>query len=162
MPPLWGVWAVEETAPSGVEPLEWLLLSSCEVKDEAGALEKLEWYGCRWGIEVEVWHKVLKSGCRIEARQLARGERLERALAVYSVIAWRLIYATMLARAIPDAPCTLLLEQEEWEALYCTIHKVPTPPNKVPTLQQAVRWIGELGGFLGCNCDGEPGVTVMW
>ncbi|MBF6613648.1 MAG: hypothetical protein IVW55_11020 [Chloroflexi bacterium] len=78
-------------------------------------LEKLEWYGCRWGIEV--WHKVLKSGCKIEARQLASEARLERALAVYSVIAWRLIYATMLARAIPDAPCTLLLEQEEWEAL---------------------------------------------
>src|SRR5207302_2364257 len=109
--PLWAVWVVEEHPPVGVPPLEWLLLTTCPVASTAAALERVDWYACRWGIEV--WHKVLKSGCAIEARQLATGARLQRCLALYSVIAWRLLYATLLARALPDAPCTLLLEAEE-------------------------------------------------
>lgn len=157
---LWAIWAIEEAPPAGEKALEWLLLSSCTVSDADGALEKLEWYACRWGIEV--LHKVLKSGCKIEARQLGTAERLARALALYSVIAWRIMYGTLLGRLVPDAPCTALLEQEEWEALYCTIHKVAMPCREVPSLRQAVRWIGQLGGFLGRKSDGEPGVTVMW
>lgn len=93
---------------------------------------------------------------------MASAARLERALALYSVIAWRLLYGVLLARVGPDLPCTVLLEQEEWEALYCTIHAVATPPQAVPPLRQAVRWIGQLGGFLGRKRDGEPGVTVLW
>ena len=59
---------------------------------------------------MEVWHRILKSGCRIEARQLATGERLQRCLTLYSVIAWRVFYATMLARAVPEMPCDVLLD----------------------------------------------------
>lgn len=157
---VWAVWAVEAQPPPASTPVEWLLLTSCAVSDEAGALEKLAWYAVRWGIEVV--HKVLKSGCQIEARQLGSAARLERALAVYSVIAWRLLYSTLLARAVPDAPCTVVLEPEEWAALYCTIHQVATPAAQVPTLRQAVRWLAQLGGFLGRTRDGEPGVTVLW
>ena len=65
----------------------------------------------------------------IEARQLASAARLERCLTLYSVIAWRILYASMLARALPEAPCTALLEEEEWQALYCAIHNRPTPPR---------------------------------
>ena len=90
------------------------------------------WYACRWGIEV--WHRILKSGCRIEARQLATAERLQRCLTLYSVIAWRVFYATMLARAVPEIPCSVLLEIEEWQALYCAIHQCPTPPDQPPSL----------------------------
>jgi len=66
---------------------------------------------------IEVWHKVLKSGCRIEDRQLETADRLKRCLTLYSVIAWRIIYATMLARAAPDVPCTVLLDEQEWQGL---------------------------------------------
>ena len=68
----------------------------------------------------------------------------------------------MLSRAAPDAPCTALLEPEEWQALYCTIHRTPMPPDTPPSLRQAVHWIGRLGGFLDRRSDGEPGVTVLW
>ena len=71
-------------------------------------------------------------------------------------------YATMLSRAAPDLPCAVLLEEEEWQALYCRIHRVALAPAKVPSLRQAVRWIAQLGGFLGRKQDGEPGVTVLW
>ncbi len=157
---LWGVWAIETTPPPGVEAVEWLLLTTVPITSTAEALERLDWYACRWGIEV--WHKVLKSGCRIEDRQLEAADRLIRCLTLYSVIAWRILYAAMLARAVPDAPCTVLLDEDEWQGLYCRIHRVAVTPPKPPTLRQAVRWIAQLGGFLGRKQDGEPGVTVLW
>jgi hypothetical protein len=68
----------------------------------------------------------------------------------------------MLSRAVPDMPCTALLELEEWQALYCAIHRTPTPPETPPPLRQAVHWIAQLGGFLARRGDGEPGATVLW
>ena len=158
--PLWAVWAVEEAPPDGVAAVEWMLLTTVPVRTTTEALERLDWYACRWGIEV--WHKILTSGCRIEARQLETASRLKRCLALYSVIAWRIGYGTMLARAVPDAPCTMLLEDDEWQALYCAIHHTSIPPASAPPLRTAMRWIAPLGGFLGRRGDGEPGVTVLW
>jgi hypothetical protein len=162
LPPitLWAVWAIETNVPPGLEAVEWLLLTTVPITSTEQALECLEWYAARWGIEV--WHKVLKSGCRIEDRQLESAERLKRCLTLYSVIAWRILYATMLARVVPDVPCTVLLSEDEWQGLYCRIHRVAVAPAKPPTLQQAVRWIAQLGGFLGRKRDGEPGVSVLW
>ena len=90
-----------------------MLLTTVPIDTTADALERLDWYAARWGIEL--WHKVLKSGCRIESRQLATADRLKRCLALYSVIAWRILYATMLARTLPDAPCSVLLDEAEWQ-----------------------------------------------
>lgn len=157
---VWAVWAIEPRPPAGVEPVEWLLLTTMPLQMTDDALARLTWYACRWGIEV--WHKVLKSGCRIEARQLETADRLQRCLALSSVIAWRILYATMLARAVPDTPCTALLDEDEWRALYCRIHRTATPPTLPPPLRTAVRWVAQLGGFQGRTGDGEPGVTVLW
>jgi Transposase DNA-binding/Transposase Tn5 dimerisation domain len=158
--PIWAVQVVEEYPPAGGEPLEWLLLTTRPVLCAATAQECVEWYTCRFGIEV--WHKVLKSGCRIEARQLETAARLQRCLTLFSVIAWRIVYATMLSRTLPTLPCSVLLALEEWQALYCAIHHTPMPPSTPPTLQKAVQWIARLGGFLGRADDGPPGVTVLW
>ncbi len=162
LPPvtLWAVWAIEEQPPPDVEALDWLLLSSLPVTTLAQAQEKLDWYQARWTIEL--WHKVLKSGCAFEQRQLASAENLRRGLVLYSVIAWRILYGTVLARVAPAVPCSVLLDVAEWQALYCAIHKTPVPPDQPPTLAQAVRWIAELGGFLGRRGDGQPGVLVLW
>lgn len=157
---VWAVWAIETRPPPGVEAVEWLLLTTVPITSTADALERLEWYAARWGIEV--WHKVLKSGCHIEDRQLETAERLIRCLTLYSVIAWRILYATMLARVAPNVPCSVLLDEDEWQALYCRIHRVALAPPKPPSLRQAVRWIAQLGGFLGRKRDGEPGVSVLW
>jgi hypothetical protein len=157
---VWAVWAVERTPPPGAEPVEWLLLTTMPITSTDEALERLAWYAVRWGIEV--WHKVLKSGCQIEQKQLGTAYRLTTCLTLYSVIAWRILYATMLARVLPDAPCTVLLDTHEWHGLYCRIHGVAIVPPKPPSLRQAVRWIATLGGFQGRKDDGEPGVTAMW
>jgi hypothetical protein len=158
--PLWGVWACEINPPAGVEPLDWKLLTSIPVTTNEEALERLDWYAARWGIEV--WHRVLKSGCRIEKRQLESFERLCKLFTVYAVIAWRILYATMLARLVPDIACTAILNEDEWQALYCRIHHSPTPPATAPPLRQAVRWIAKLGGFIGRASDGEPGTQTLW
>jgi hypothetical protein len=157
---LWGLWAYEENAPAGVEPLDWRLLTTVAVDSPEHALERLDWYACRWGIEL--WHKVLKSGCNIEARQLESFERLQRLLTLFAVIAWRILYATMLARLVPEMPCTAILNQDEWQALYCRIHRTPIPCATAPPLRQAVHWIAQLGGFLARAGDGEPGVKTLW
>jgi hypothetical protein len=157
---LWGVLAQEADPPAGSEPIEWLLLSSLPVTDFAGAAERVQWYSCRW--LNEIYHKVLKSGCRIEARQFGDVANLKRYLALDAVVAWQVLYATLVGRQQPALPCTALLEADEWHALYCFVHKVATPPQAPPTLQQAVRWIAGLGGFLGRKADGEPGVTTLW
>ena len=157
---LWAVQVREIDPPMDVKPIEWLLLTTVEVRTAKDAIERVTWYACRWGIEV--WHRILKSGCRIEERQLATGERLQRCLTLYSVIAWRVFYTIMLARAVPEMPCNILLEIEEWQALYCAIHHCPTPPEAPPSLDQAVRWIAQLGGFVGRRRRDQPGAETLW
>lgn len=150
----------EETPPGGAEPLCWLILTTLVVESLADALRCAQWYSLRW--LVERYHLVLKSGCRVERLQLETAERIERAVAVYSLVAWRLLWLTYEARKSPEGSCECALETYEWEALYCTIHKTKTPPPEPPTLRQAVRWIAQLGGFMGRKGDGEPGVIVLW
>jgi hypothetical protein len=162
LPPaaLWAVWAVEPNPPEGRQGVEWMLLTSVSVTTTEEALERLDWYSCRWGIEV--WHKILKSGCKIEARQLDDLEKLKRLLVLFSVVAWRILYSAMLSRAMPDAECTLFFEPEEWQAAYCTLHNTAILPEQVPTLREAVRLVARLGGFQDWRGEGEPGVTVLW
>jgi Transposase DNA-binding/Transposase Tn5 dimerisation domain len=157
---LWAVQVREVDPPAEVEPIEWLLLTTVAVETVDDAIERVQWYSCRWSIEV--WHRILKSGCRLEARQFQWAERLQRCLALYSVLAWRIFYATMLVRSVPEAPCSVLLEPDEWQALYCAIHRVPMPPAEPPTLSQAVKWIAQLGGFVGRRQSDQPGAEVLW
>ncbi len=157
---VWAVWAIETAPPPNLPAVEWLLLTTVPVHTTEDALQRLDWYACRWGIEV--WHKVLKSGCRIEARQLETAERLKRCLTLYAVIAWRVLYATMLSRTVPEMSCQALLNDAEWQALYCAIHNTTILPPTPPSLNQAVRWIAQLGGFQNRKRDGHPGVTVIW
>jgi hypothetical protein len=111
---------------------------------------------------IEVWHRVLKTGCRIESRQLETADRRRVALTLFSLIAWRVLYATMLSRTTPDLSCTALLATEEWQALYCHAHRVADPPPIPPSLRQAVSWIAQIGGFLARKNDGPPGPQVLW
>lgn len=106
--PIWAILVTETEHSSEAEAVEWLLLSTVPVLTLTDAYEQLDWYCARWGIEV--WHKVLKSGTRLEALQLGTAERLQRAIPLFSVVAWRLMFATFLSRQLPHAPCTILLE----------------------------------------------------
>jgi hypothetical protein len=152
--------AVEDNPPPRVEPVSWLLLTTLAVGGFEDVVQLLRWYSYRWLIER--YHFVLKSGCRLEQLQLETGERIQRALATYTIVAWRLLWITYLARYHPDTPADTVLASHEWQALYCTIHKTPLPPPSPPSLRTCVRWIAQLGGFLGRKHDGEPGVKTIW
>ena len=157
---LWAVWARETEAPAGVEPVEWMLLTSLPVQSLEQACEKLEWYTRRWGIEV--FHRTVKSGCKIETRQLGHADRIEACLAIDLVVAWRIFHLTKLGRETPDVPCTVYFEEIEWQALVGFIRKDPIPPLKPPGLREAIRMVASLGGFLGRKGDGEPGTQTLW
>jgi hypothetical protein len=151
--------ATEMRPPDGIESITWVLLTNLGVKDLADAIEKIEWYRVRWSIET--WHKIMKSGCKVEDCRLEHGVRLQRYLTLFSIIAVRLMRVTYLARAEPEAPASTVFSAEEIEALQ--IRCDPTPmPQAAPTLRAAVRMLGRLGGHLGRKCDKEPGATVLW
>ena len=158
--PVWAVLAREIEVPAEVEPLEWMLLTTMPVTDLGEAVEKLKWYALRWGIEV--LHRTLKSGCRVEQRQLGEADRIEACLAIDIVVAWRIYYLNKLGREVPDAPCTVYFEEAEWKALMAFTDKTPIPPAEPPTLREVIRRVAGLGGFLGRKCDGEPGTQTLW
>lgn len=150
----------EREPPVGVKPLRWLLWTSLAVSNWEQALEVVEIYRARWLIER--YHYVLKSGCGVEELQLETAERLERALAVCCIVAWRLLWLNYQARATPEVACTVVFERHEWQALVCTLEHTSTPPSEPPSLGEAVRMVARLGGFLGRKGDGEPGVKTLW
>jgi hypothetical protein len=151
--------ASEPNPPAGEDPLEWLLLTNLPVETPEQAREKLLWYLCRW--QVEIYFKVLKSGCRIEELQLQTRERLEPALAFYMIIAWRVLYLTMLGRECPEMSCDAVFANEEWRAVYLVTQRKP-PPEQPPSLDTMVRMVASLGGFLNRKRDGFPGPKTLW
>lgn len=157
---VYAIWAIETHPPRGMEAIEWMLLTSVPTQLLEDALERLSWYARRWTIET--WHRVLKSGCQIEARQFGEVQRFMRATALFAVVSWRILYATLLGRLEADISCEVLLQRFEWEALYCRTHGTTAPPPQPPTLGQAVLWIAKLGGYLGRKRDRPPGATVLW
>lgn len=157
---LWAVWANEKNPPDGVDPISWLLLTTIPVQNLDDAIEKINWYKLRWLIEI--LFKILKSGCEFEKRQLDTDDRLERCLVIDLIVAWRILYMVKIGREHPNLPCTTLFEDDEWQALYCYVNKTTAIPEHIPSLQEAVRMVAKLGGFLGRKRDGDPGVTVLW
>lgn len=150
----------ENLAELGHEPIEWLLLTNTTVNNFDEALRVVAWYCCRW--QIEVFHKIIKSGCRVEDCLLQTVDRLKNYIALMSVVAWRLHWLTYINRTAPDLPCTAILTTVEWQALYMRIHKTTKFPKAPPSAHQAIRWIAQLGGFLGRKSDGEPGITAIW
>lgn len=157
---LWAVLAEEAKPPKGIEPLSWMLLTTLEVTRFEEAVEKLDWYTKRWGIEI--FHKTLKSGCKVEERQLGDADTIQACLAIDMVVAWRVYHLAKLGRETPDIPCTVFFEEAEWKALLTFVTKEPVVEGDPPSLREAMRLVASLGGFLGRKGDGEPGTKSLW
>lgn len=151
--------AREESPPPGEKPVEWLLLTNEKVETLDEACLRVAWYRKRW--LVEIFFRILKSGCRVEALQLAARERLERALALYLVIAWRILHLVTLGRDCPGLPCEVAFSAEEWRAAWLVAKRRP-PPDAPPPLGEMVRIVAGFGGFLGRKGDGHPGPKALW
>ncbi len=157
---LWAVEAREVRPPRGAKAICWRLLTTLPVTTVEAAIEKVRWYALRW--QIEVIHKVLKSGCQVEQRQLETIARLQRVLIVDLIVAWRVLSLCKAARQTPAGLASDWLSADEWRALWCYYQGQPCPPRRSPNLRQAVRWIAQLGGFLARRSDGEPGPIVVW
>lgn len=151
--------ANEVNPPAGEAPITWLLLTSVPVDTAEQAVEVLQWYLCRW--QIEVFFRILKSGCKVEELQLEHIERLEPALAFYLIIAWRVLYLTMLGRTCPELPCNVVFADEEWQAVYLVAKRQP-PPQVPPALNEMIRMVAGFGGFLNRKGDGFPGPQTLW
>ena len=154
----WAVLAEEIDPPEGEAPIRWLLLTSKEVTTLEDAKRIINLYLRRW--DIEVFHRVLKTGCRVERTQMMSGQALIHAIMIYSVIAWRILYLTHLGRQCPDLPCGCVFEEAEWKSA-CAIVKRSKSAGE-PTLSEFIRIIGKLGGHLGRKRDGMPGPQSIW
>jgi len=157
---LWAVYLTEKYIEEGITPVEWMLLTTVPVESFADAQKRVEWYQARWGIEV--YHRTLKSGCRIKNRQLQKTDHLEACLGVDMVVAWRVYHLTMLGRETPDLPCTVFFKDFEWKALCIYVSKNPTPPENPPSLIDAIYMVAGIGGFMGRKGHDFPGTQTMW
>lgn len=152
------VHAKELNVPAGKKAIEWTLLTSIPVDNIHGAQEIIKWYLCRW--EIEVYFKILKSGCRIEQLQLTKPDRYMPCLALYLVVAWYILFLSQISRTKPDDSCEKYFETRDWKIILITNNKAI--PETVPSIAVIVKLIARLGGYLHRNSDGPPGVKTIW
>jgi hypothetical protein len=159
--PVWAVYALETGAdPNVKKPVFWMLITTVPVNNFQDAIKRVQWYTKRWGIEV--YHRTLKSGCRIKDRQLGTADRIATCLGIDMVVAWRVYHLTMLGRGSPDIPCTAFFNDIEWKTICIFTSKNPVPPTEPPSLMTAVRMVAAMGGHLGRKGDGQPGTKTIW
>lgn len=154
----WAVLAEEVDAPAGEQPIRWLLLTSMQAGTLEQACRVLRLYMRRW--DIEVFHRVLKTGCRVERLQLKTRPALVNALMIYLVIAWRILYMTHLGRRCPDLPCGCVFEEAEWKSACAVVRRDPAAGE--PSLSEFIAIVGKLGGHLGRKSDGPPGPQPIW
>jgi len=152
--------AVEIDAPQGQEKILWQLVTNVPTQSFEDAVVRIAWYTQRW--KIEIFHRTLKDGCKVEELQSESADKLMKLIAIYSIIALQIMLLSYIARTRPDESCEICLTEDEWKILYRVANKTKKLPEKAPTIYEAVVMIAKLGGFLGRKSDGYPGVTVMW
>ena len=135
------------------------MLTSLPVDSFEAATRVVDYYGCRWPIEV--FFRIYKSGCRIEKKQLETDDSLLPCLALYLIVAWRVHWLTMLGRTCPDLACDVVFAEEEWRSVWTIVRREPAP-EVAPRLNEMIRLVASLGGYLGRKHDGPPGAQVLW
>lgn len=150
--------AREIDAPAGVEPIEWRLLTNRMATTSDEVTELINWYRARW--DIEIFFHVLKNACKVEAMQLSHIDNIERALALFMVVAWRIAYLMRLGRICPDLDASLFFDPDEIRGAYLLTKE--RRPDRPPTLNEVLRLVARVGGFLGRKGDGDPGVKTIW
>ena len=151
--------ARENNPPAGKKAMQWKLLTNRGVTELDQASELIDWYRARW--EIKMFFDVLKNGCQIETLQLKTMERLEVALAIYLIVAWRINRLMRLGRECPDMDAMLVFDEDEIRAAYA-INKKRRVKGSKPGLNEVVRLIAMAGGFLARKSDGQPGAKALW
>jgi Transposase DNA-binding/Transposase Tn5 dimerisation domain/Transposase DDE domain len=149
----------EVDPPEDDVAVEWLLLTSLPIDTIDHVRLVVQYYCTRW--MVEILFRVLKSGCRVEKRRFEQVDRLLPCLAVYLIVAWRTLYVCRLGRSCPEISCEAVFEPAEWKSVYQVVKREP-PPKQPPKLQELVRLVAQLGGYVNRKSDDEPGPQTVW
>jgi hypothetical protein len=153
------VLAEEVGGPGDGTDVSWLLITTLPIDGENEILKVLDYYMARWTIEV--YFRVLKTGCTVERIQLETMSRLQNCLAFYKIIAWRVLHLTALNRECPDLPCDAAFAAGEWQSVWQIVKKEP-PPQTPPRLGEFLTLVAELGGYNNRANDPAPGPQVLW
>ncbi len=155
---VWVVRVWEPEPPEGVEGLEWVLLTSVPTATLEQAWQRVDWYRARW--IVEDYHQGLKTGCRIELRQLQSYEALRRLLGLLAPAAVRLLQLRAAARDAPERLASEILPLDLVQVV-ALVAKVPVPAAEL-TAQQCWYTIARYGGYLRRRSGGPPGWKTLW
>jgi len=151
--------ANERGAPKDRKPIEWKLITNLSVNSRKEAIEKLDWYALRW--KIEVFHKILKSGCKAEESRLRSADRLANLISVFCIVSWRIFWLTMVSRASPHMSGEIVLTPQEMQRLDELVKDTPKTSRATPLARYIVK-IAQLGGYLARASDPPPGHTVIW
>ena len=146
--------------PADRPAIDWKLITDLPIPSHEAAVEKLRWYALRW--KIEVFHKILKSGCQAEKARLRTAERLVRLIAVFCILSWRVFWMTRLNRSARHVTPTLAFTEVEIALLDCLVPDNGQPPLSAKTLSAYLIKLARLGGYLARAKDPPPGNTVMW
>lgn len=148
----------EVNTPQGAEPICWLLATTLPIDTNEQVKKVVDSYCLRW--QIEIFFRTVKSGCKIQQRYFETLDRLLNCVAVYSIVAWRVMYLCRMGRECPDMSCEVVFEPCEWKAVY-KIFKREDPPKEPPTLNTIVRMVAVLGGFVDRKKN-HPGTQTLW
>ena len=154
------VMAIEECPPQGEDALMWILITSLPVDTFEHAAKVISYYLCRW--EIETFFKVLKSGCKIEERQLHTTNRMKSLITMFMILAWRVMYTMMMGRVQGKMPCDVIFNEVEWKSVYKILHRKKELPKTPPSLGEFIRMVATFGGYVDRKNEGPPGVKVVW
>lgn len=160
---MWAVLAEEVGQPEDSEEalLRWVLITSHPVESFEDARKILNLYMARW--DIEVFHRVLKTGCKVEHLRFQERSAFEPALTCNMIVAWRLQYLVHLGRECPELPCSCFFDEQEWRAAVAVDRKVSDPSTlDEPTLGELIAIIARFGGHLGRKHDAPAGAQTMW
>jgi hypothetical protein len=157
---LWGIMAKEYDPPEGKDPISWLLVTNIKVSTLEAAIEKLSWYTKRW--DIEIFHKILKSGCAIESAQLRNRERLINFITIKSIIAWRIFWLTRCFNTGEVTSSNEILTNLEQKLLWNKFNRNKKFPKNQLSVKEAIKLIAKLGGYIGRNTDPPPGIISLW
>jgi len=153
--------AQEHEPPQGRERIDWRLITDLPVGSRKDAVRMLCWYALRW--KIEVFHKILKSGCKAEDSKLRTAERLANLISVFCILSWRIFWMTMINRSAVSAPASLAISDLEVSLLDRLVPDSSEPAaRKNAKLSTYLTKIARLGGYLARGHDPPPGNTVMW
>jgi Transposase DNA-binding/Transposase DDE domain len=156
---LFAIMAIERNPPKNIDPIKWVVLTNLSVKTIKKAIQYITWYSYRWNIEI--FHKILKSGCGIEKAQLRDGKKLKKYITLKSIVAWRIFWLTRTFERNKDRQCDTVLTKDEWTILYKKFNqnRLPVEP---PLIRDVYCWIGQLGGYINRKSDLYPGIISIW